>query len=53
MNRTAGRLTPAEKRAIKAHEEDLIKQGIGKEMAKTMAKIDFEYGIIKVVVNGN
>lgn len=46
-------MTRAEKAAIKAYEQDLIKQGIEKEIAKAMAKAMFEAGIIKPVVNGN
>jgi hypothetical protein len=46
-------MTKAEKRAIKAREKDLIEQGIEKEIAQVMAKVEFETGLIKVVVNGN
>ena len=46
-------MTNAEKKAIKARENDLIAQGIEKELAKVMAKVEFETGLIKVVVNGN
>lgn len=46
-------MTKAEQRAIKAREKDLIAQGVDKEIAKVMAKVEFETGLIKVVVNGN
>lgn len=46
-------MTKAEQRAIKAREKDLIAEGVDKEIAKVMAKVEFEYGLIKVVVNGN
>lgn len=45
------KMTVAEKQAKKAYKEDLIKQGIDKELAETMAKVFTEYGIIKPVVN--
>lgn len=43
----------AEKRAKKAYKEDLIKQGIDKELAEIMAKTFIEYQIVRPVVNGN
>lgn len=46
-------MTKAEKIAIKSRIDELIKEGIEKELAKVMAKVEFEYGIIKVVVNYN
>lgn len=46
-------MTVAEKRAKKAYKEDLIKQGIDKELAEIMAKIFIEYQIVRPVVNGN
>lgn len=46
-------MTVAEKRAKKAHKEDLIKQGIDKELAEIMAKTFVEYQIVRPVVNGN
>lgn len=46
-------MTVAEKRAKKAYKEDLIKQGIDKELAEIMAKTFIEYQIVKPVVNGN
>ena len=42
----------AEREAKKAYKEDLIKQGIDKELAEVMAKTFLEYGIIKPVVYG-
>ena len=46
-------MTVAEKRATKAYKEDLIKQGIDKELAEIMAKTFVEYQIVRPVVNGN
>lgn len=46
-------MTKAEQRAIRAREKDLIAQGVEKEIAEVMAKVEFETGLIKVVVNGN
>lgn len=46
-------MTVAEKRAKKAYKEDLIKQGIDKELAEIMAKTFVEYQIVRPVVNGN
>lgn len=46
-------MTVAEKRARKAYKEDLIKQGIDKELAEIMAKTFVEYQIVRPVVNGN
>ena len=46
-------MTKAERNAINAYKKDLIAQGVDKEMAATMAKVFFECGLIKVVVNGN
>jgi hypothetical protein len=46
-------MTVAEKRAKKAYKEDLIKQGIDKELAEIMAKTFIEYRIVRPVVNGN
>lgn len=46
-------MTVAEKRAKKAYKEDLIKQGIDKELAEIMAKTFIEYQIVGPVVNGN
>ena len=44
-------MTNAEKKAIEARIKDLIKQGVEKELAKVMAKVELECGIIKPVVN--
>lgn len=52
-NKGENKMTKAEQRAIKAREKDLIVQGIDKEIAKVMAKVEFETGLIKVIVNGN
>ena len=46
-------MTVAEKIAKKAYKEDLIKQGIDKELAEIMAKTFIEYQIVRPVVNGN
>lgn len=46
-------MTVAEKRAKKAYKEDLIKQGIDKELAEIMAKTFVEYQIVRPIVNGN
>lgn len=46
-------MTKAERNAINAYKNDLIAQGVDKEMAATMSKAFFECGLIKVVVNGN
>lgn len=46
-------MTVAEKRAKKAYKEDLIKQGIDKELAEIMAKTFIEYQIVRPVVSGN
>ena len=45
-------MTTAEKKAFQKRRQDLIKQGIDKDLASLMAKIDIEYGIIKPVVEG-
>ena len=46
-------MTKAEREAKKAYKAELIAQGVDKNLAETMAKTFFEYGIIKSVVNGN
>ena len=46
-------MTKAERNAIKARTEELIKEGIEKELAKVMAKAEFDCFLIKPVVNGN
>lgn len=43
----------AEKDAIKARIEDLIAEGIDKEIAKVMAKVELETGLIKPTVYYN
>lgn len=44
-------MTKAERKAIDARTNDLIKAGVEKELAKVMAKVELETGLIKVVVN--
>ncbi len=44
-------MTKAEKEAKKAYKENLIKQGIDKEIAEIMAKTFTEYKIVVPVVN--
>ena len=44
-------MTQAEKKAYTARVKDLVSQGIDKELAKVMAKVELETGIIKPVVN--
>lgn len=46
-------MTKAERKAIESRANDLMKEGIDKELAKVMAKAEFDCGLIKVVVNGN
>lgn len=46
-------MTVAEKKAKKAYKENLISQGIDKELAEIMAKTFVEYQIVRPVVNGN
>lgn len=46
-------MTKAEKEARKAYEQELVRAGVDKEMAKTLARVMMEYGIVKPVVNGN
>ena len=38
-----------EKAAKKAQIADLVKQGIDKELAKVMANVSFEYGLVKAL----
>ena len=45
--------TKADREAIKARTKEFIEAGVDKELAKTMAKAEFEYGIIKPVVQFN
>lgn len=44
-------MTKAEREAMKSYKNDLIKQGIEKEIAEVMAKSFVECGIVKPVVN--
>lgn len=44
-------MTKAEREAKKAYKEDLIRSGVDKETAETMAKVFTEYGIVRPVVN--
>ena len=46
-------MTKAEKKAITSRTQDLIKQGIEKEIAEVMARTEFDCGLIRPVVNGN
>jgi hypothetical protein len=46
-------MTKADRKAIESRAKDLIKQGIDKELAKVMAKAEFDCELIKPVVNGN
>ena len=46
-------MTKAERKAIESRTKDLIKEGVDKELAKVMAKVELECGLIKPVVNGN
>lgn len=44
-------MTKAERKAIEARTKDLIAEGVDPEIAKVMAKVELETGLIKVVVN--
>lgn len=44
-------MTKAERKAMKAYKEDLVKQGIEETIAEVMAKVFIETKIIKPVVN--
>lgn len=44
-------MTTAERKAIKARTNDLIKEGIDKELAKVMAKVELDHGLINVTVD--
>ncbi len=46
-------MTKAERKAIESRAKDLMAEGIEKELAKVMAKAEFECGLILPVVNGN
>lgn len=43
-------MTAAEKKAYTARVKDYIKAGVDKDLARTMAKVEIEYGMIKPVV---
>lgn len=43
----------AERECIKGRTNELINEGIEKELARVMAKAEFDAGIIKPVVNYN
>ncbi len=43
-------MTKAERKAFNARVKEMIAEGVDKEMAKTLAKVEIEYGIIKPVV---
>lgn len=45
------KMTKAEKKALEARIKDLQKAGVEKELAKVMAKVELECGLIKTVVN--
>ena len=47
------KMTKAEKKAIVSRTQDLIKQGVEKEIAEVMARTEFDCGLIRPVVNGN
>ena len=44
------KMTKAELEAYKARVRDYVAQGIDKEMAKVMARVDIAYGLIAPVV---
>lgn len=44
-------MTKAERKAIESRTKDLINEGVDPEIAKVMAKVELETGLIKVVVN--
>lgn len=46
-------MTKAEKKSIESRTKDLIKAGVDKELAKVMAKAEFDSLLIKPVVNYN
>lgn len=46
-------MTKADRNAIKSRTNELIKHGVDKELAKIMAKAEFDCGLIAAVVNGN
>lgn len=44
-------MTKGQREAKKAYKQDLIKHGIDREIAETMARVFVEYGIVKTVVD--
>lgn len=44
-------MTKAERDVIKARIKDLVNEGIDKELAEVMAKVEVEYELIRPVVN--
>lgn len=47
------KLMKAEKDAIKARTEELVKEGIDKDLAKVMARAEFDCGLYRPVVYYN
>ena len=43
-------MTKAEKKVFNARVKEMIADGVDREMAKTLARVEIEYGIIKPVV---
>ena len=43
-------MTKAERKVFNDRVKEMVAQGVDKEMAKTLAKVEVEYGIIKPVV---
>lgn len=46
-------MTTSEKKAITSRTNELISKGIDKKLAKVMAKVEFECGILRPVVYYN
>ena len=46
-------MTKAERAAYNARVKEMVAQGVDKEMAKTLAKVEIEYKLIRPVVYGN
>lgn len=44
-------MTKGQREAKKAYKQDLIKQGVDKEIAEVMASVFVKYGIVKPVVD--
>ena len=51
MTKEINKRTKAERAAYNARVKEMIKAGVDKEMAKTLAKVEVEYKIIVPVVN--